>query len=622
MRTIFSATLLAWLSLSGTCESFAQEDRAAAQKPAPAGPRTIPVFDLAGPVTEKPVGDDFPFSFGGSTGESLKSLTDRLEKVSEDDKVPAIVILPGNLSIGRAQAQELRRALDQVRASGRQIHVHADTLTTGQLVLLSGASDLSMVPTGYMFITGVYGEQLFLRGLLDSIGVVPDYFTCGDYKSAGETFMRRKPSDESAEMSKWLFDGIYGEMIRSIAAGRGVEPSVAESWIDQGVFTAETAGDAGIIDAIEHRQDFEARLRQLYGDDLKFDRRYGRKKSAEIDLSSPFGILNFYAELLSPPTSRRSTKPGVGIVYLEGSIMPGDSGGNPLLAGAGAFSNPIRKALDEAAEDDAIKAVVLRVNSPGGSAVASEIILDATRRVASKKPFVVSMGDVAASGGYYVACGSDTIFVDESTITGSIGVVVGKFSTTGMWEKLGITWSPIQRGRNAALLSSADVFSKSEREAMEGYMNEVYDIFKRHVVAARGDRLKKDIDELAGGRVYTGQQAIELGLADSIGGLSDAVEFAAAQAELKEGYDVRIIPRPKNFMELLMSDLTGSKDDSGHLSLPAQFADSQSLVDSVLPLLRSVDPDRANALKQALCQMMILQRERVSLTMPVLNLAP
>ena len=584
-------------------------------------PATIPVFTLSGPVTEKPVADDFPFTFG-ATGESLKSLTDRLLKVRGDEDVPAVVVLVGDLMAGRAQLQELQRVLGQIEASGRKVHVHCDTLTTGQLSLLAGASDISMVPTGYMFITGIYGEQLFLRGLLDKIGVVPDYFTCGDYKSAGETFMLTEPSVESREMSKWLYDSIYSELVRQIAEGRNVKPDVAEGWIDQGVFTAETAIEAGIIDAVETRHQFETRLKDAYGQGLKFDRQYGKKKSAEIDLSSPFGVLNFYAELLSPPSNRNSTKPGVGIVYLEGPIMPGNSGGNPFLMDAAAFSDPIRKALDKAAEDDAIKAVVFRVNSPGGSAVASEIILNATKRVATKKPIVVSMGDVAASGGYYVACGSDTIFVDESTITGSIGVVVGKFATTGMWDKLGITWSPIQRGENAALLSSADVFSDSERSAMQSYMDQVYGVFKGHVVAARGDRLKKDIDELAGGRVYTGSQAIELGLADHIGGLREAVRFAAEQAELGEDYEVRIVPRPKNFMELLMSDLTGPKDESGHLALPSQFAESQTLVDTVMPLLQSVDPHRAASLKQAILQMLILQRERVSLTMPIMNLAP
>ncbi len=583
----------------------------------------IPVFELSGPVTEKAVADDFPFSFG-AMGESLKSLTDRLSKVIDDEDVPAIVLFADSAQVGRAQQQELRRVLAAIRAAGKQIHVHSELFTTGEFVLMSGASEISMVPTGYMFITGLYGEQMFLRGLLDKVGVTPDYFTCGDFKTAAEMFMRKEPSAQSKEMSDWLYGGIFDELITDVAEGRGVEKVVVKGWIDEGVFTAERAVEKGIIDVVEHRQDFEDRLKKLYGDDLKFDRKYGKKKGTEIDLSSPFGILNFYAELLSPPSTKASTKPGVAIVYLEGSILPGSSQGNPFLADAAAFSDSIRKALDEAANDEAVKAVVFRVNSPGGSAVASEIILNATRRVAARKPFVVSMGDVAGSGGYYVACGANTIFVDPSTITGSIGVVAGKFATTGLWDKVGINWSPIAHGRNAAILSSSDVFSDSERLAMQSYMDEVYEVFKGHVVKARGDRLKKDIDELAGGRVYTGRQAIELGLADEFGGLADAVAFAAKEASLEEGYDVRIVPRPKNFMEALMSDLSGPKDDGRHLQmgLPGGFAQSQPLIDTVLPLLNGIDPQRMSAIKQALLQMSILQKEHVSLMMPVMSFAP
>lgn len=618
--TATAAFLLNFAALPA--DETATKDAPERDKPAAAkktGKAVIPVFRLTG-ISEKPVAEDMPFSFGGSTPESLHSLLTRLEKVASDDKVPAMVLELSNAGLGRAQLEEVVRAIKKIEAADKKVHVHTDIFTTGQLALLGNASELSMVPTGYMFITGMYGEQIFLRGMLDKIGVVPDYFTCGDYKSAGEMFMRTSPSENAAAMSKWLYDGLYDNMVETIAEGRGVSVKTATEWIDEGVFTAERAVKKGIIDVVEHHQGFEDRLKKLYGDDLKFDRRYGKKSGSQIDLSSPFGVMNFYAELLAPSTPRKSTKPGVGIVYLEGAIMPGSSGGNPFLADSAAFADTIRKALDEAAEDDAIKAVVFRINSPGGSAVASEVILNATKRVAAKKPFVVSMGDVAASGGYYVACGTDTILAEESTITGSIGVVVGKFATTAMWDKLGISFTPIERGKNAGMLSSAAVFSDSERAAMRSYMDEVYEVFKGHVTGARGDRLKKPIDDLAGGRVYTGQQALELGLVDRIGGLHDAVVLAAEKADLKPGYDTRIVPRPKNFMEMLMSDLAGPKDDGKHLSLGQTEATVPPVLQMALPLLQNIDPSRVTAIKQALLQLTILQHEKASLTMPILSL--
>ena len=226
--------------------------------------------------------------------------------------------------------------------------------------------------------------------------------------------------------------------------------------------------------------------------------------------------------------------------------------------GGVAYSTPIRKALDKAAEDDTVKAVVLRVDSPGGSAVASEIILNATKRVAAKKPLIVSMGNVAGSGGYYVACGTKTIFADASTITGSIGVVGGKLATNGMWDKIGVTWKPTKRGANAGMLSSGDMFTDEQRALLQGWMDEIYDVFKGHVVAIRGDKLKKDIDELAGGRVFTGQQALELGLVDQIGGLSDAI---ALRRQRSQAGRVRCASDSSNeeLHRILMEDLAGRR---------------------------------------------------------------
>lgn len=615
----------ALLSLNVLAVGQADEGTATAtKKKTPAssakGKATIPVFRMSGAITEKPKADDNPFNFGGATGESLHSLLQRLEKVKDDANVPAVVLQPELLMLGRAQLEEVTRVMQQLRDAGKKIHVHGDTFTTGQFAFISGASEISMVPTGYLFITGMYGEQLFVKGLLDKLGVQPDYFTCGDFKSAAEMFMRTEPSKESAEMSKWLYDGLYDSLLDTIAKGRGVDRKKAMEWIDTGVYTAEDAIQAGVIDVVEHHHAFEARLRETYGDDLKFEHSYGKSSGKQMDLSSPFGILNFYAELLAPSKPRRSTKPGVAIVYLEGSIMPGSGGGNPLLAESAAFANVIRKALDEAAEDDAIKAVVFRVDSPGGSAVASEVILNAAKRVAARKPLIVSMGNVAASGGYYVACGTDTILAEESTITGSIGVVAGKFATTEMWNKLGITFSPIQRGKNSAILSSAKVFSDSERAALQSYMDATYDVFRGHVQAARGDKLKKPLDELAGGRVYTGAQALELGLVDQIGGLHDAVALAAKNAELDAGYDVRVVPRPKGFMEMLMEDMSGAPKDGRtlQLNLPGTVGHS-NILQTALPLLQGVDPARVDAIRHALLQLLVLQQEGIALTMPPIS---
>ena len=282
--------------------------------------------------------------------------------------------------------------------------------------------------------------------------------------------------------------------------------------------------------------------------------------------------MQFWATLLEGGKKKPSGKDVIGIVYVDGPILPGKPQSSPFGGESeGVYSTPLRKALDKIADDKDVKAVVLRVNSPGGSAVASEIILNATKGVKAKKPFVVSMGGVAGSGGYYVSMGADTIYADAATITASIGVVGGKFATTTMWNKIGIDWDSSRRGANAALLSSDHVFTDAERKKMQSWMNDIYGVFKGHVVAARGKKLKKPIDELAAGRVFTGQQALELGLIDKIGGLEDAVRDVARQAKLKD-FEVRVYPQPKNFMEVLIEDLSDGDRDPNHLTLPASLA--------------------------------------------------
>ena len=266
--------------------------------------------------------------------------------------------------------------------------------------------------------------------------------------------------------------------------------------------------------------------------------------------------------------------------------------------------------------------MVLRVNSPGGSAVASEIILNAAERLKAKKPLVVSMGSVAASGGYYVSMGADTIFADAATITASIGVLGGKFATTDMWNKIGVTWDSNRRGANAGVMSSDAVFTDEQRKKMQSWMDDVYGVFKGHVVASRGAKLKKPIDELAAGRVFTGQQALELGLVDKIGTLEDAIHDAAKRAKLAH-YDVRVYPEPKNFMEVLVEELSGGDQDPNHLGLSTSGLASpqaSSILQLALPYLKGLDQQRLETVEAALRRLDLLQQERAVLMMPEISI--
>jgi protease IV len=585
------------------------------------GKATVAVFRLHGEVTETP--GEVGLLFGSEHGIALKDLVARIKKAADDEAIKGVVLSLDGARLSTSQSEEVRQALSRLRDKGKKFFAHADELSMADYALLSGADRLSVVPTGDVWLTGLYGESPYLRGLLDKLGVQPDFLTCGDYKSAAEMFMREGPSPQAEEMENWLLDGIFRTQLKLIARGRHVDVEKVKSWVDEGPYSAVKAKQAGLIDAVEQKEDFEATLKAELGDKIKFNHKYGQKSQPDLDLSSPFAALNIWAELLGGAKKKKTYKNSVAIVYVEGEITLGDDSfsfsplGEP---GKTAASSPLRKALDKAAEDDTIKAVVLRIDSPGGSATASEIILNATKRVKAKKSFVVSMGSVAGSGGYYVACGADTIYADESTITGSIGVVGGKLATTDLWKKVGVKWKGYQRGANASILSSMQVFTPEQRKRMQSWMDEIYDVFKGHVSEARGNKLKKSIDDLAGGRVYTGQQALELGLVDRIGTLDDAIRFAADEAKLKD-YEIRVVPETKNFLEQLLEEAEGPKEDSHHVSL-AGAGQHDTLLRTALPYLDSLDPKRVRTVLRALRQLETLRAEGAVLMMPEIVFGP
>lgn len=583
--------------------------QAAEEKNSAPPPGTVAVFELHGHVSDKPPVED-PL-LGNLGAESLQDLISRLNKAAKDDKVVAVVLVLDGATLETAQVEELREAIQDVKAA-KPVYAHADSLTTGQFLLLSAASRVSMAPTGDAWITGLFGEELYLRGLLDMLGVQPEFLTCGDYKSAAEMFMRKSASPAAAEMKNWLFDSLYDSTQQMIAQSRNVAPEQVRQWLDQGLFSAESAREAALIDAVESREQLLAFIKQQHGATLKLDKRYAKKTGPQIDLENPFAMMQLWAQLLGGTKPAKSTKNAIAVVHIDGPIMLGKS--EPSLFGTSeaAYSEEIRKTLDKVADDPRIRAVVLRINSPGGSATASEIMLQAVQNVKTQKPVIVSMGHVAASGGYYVSCRGDRIFADATTITGSIGVVAGKLATDQMWQKIGVNFDSVQRGKRAGLMHSPKPWSDDDKREIQHWMDHVYGVFKQHVTEGRKEKLAKPIDDIAGGRVYTGAQALKLGLVDEIGTLNDAVLYAAKQVNL-EDYEIRTFPKQPNFMEQLLIDLgEPKKEDDKRISA--------GLWSAVLPLLQAVEPERVRMVQQALKQLDFLQQERVMLTAPVLRI--
>ena len=570
-------------------------------------------FHLSGALSESPMPDAFGLLAAEMT--SLRTLVARIDEASADKNVKAVVLTYGGMSFGFGQLEEIRAAIGRLKAAGKTVYVHAEAMSTSVYSLLCAGDYLSVAPQSSLWLTGMYGESLYVKGLLDKINVQTDFMHMGDYKSAAEMLTRTGPSAPAEENVNWLLDGLYGSVVDMIAASRGKTPAQVRDLIDHGPYLAEEALEKGLIDAVQTREAFLAHIKADMAEPAKIDNRYGREKRAQVNLTSPLAFFTILSELFKP--SPTAGKDCVALIYVEGAIMPGYGQSGLFGSSAAAFSGDIRKALETAAQDDSVKAVVMRVDSPGGSAEASEVILNATRQVRADKPFIVSMGDVAGSGGYYISCGADTIFADEATITASIGVVGGKLVTQSMWDALGINWVGYKRGANSDMLSSAAPFNESQRKVLERYMQKVYDVFKGHVAEGRANKLRKPLDEMSGGRVYTGKQALELGLVDRIGGLKQAIEYAADKASLTD-YDIRVIPRPTDFVTMLMEELSGEGQRPTDIALPdatSLLAGHPGLM-TAFDLLRKTEPQRARALYQALQRIELIRREGVIMMMP------
>ena len=571
---------------------------------------------LTGLLTETPTLDTL--GLNGEKITSLKELVARFDQARTDDQITGVIVTTDRFALGAGQGEEIYRALGSLHRSGKSVYVHVDRLDTLSYALFSSATHLSIVPTADVWLTGFYSESIYLKGLLDKLGVQADILHMGDYKAAGEIFTRTQPSQEAEKNMQWLFDGLYGNVVDRISESRGLSLEQTRRIIDGGPYNDSEALTLKLVDSVQYRDAFLSEVKSTYDDKVIVKNHYGDDGALQVDMSNPFAFFSLFSSMMAG--SAKTYKDSVAVVYVEGMILPGF--GRPSLFGSdqNAYSGDIRKALEKAREDPSVKAVVLRVDSPGGSALASEIILHACEKVKENKPLIVSMGNLAASGGYYVACRADHIWADPSTLTASIGVVGGKLVTTGMWDKLGVNWVPYKRGKNADLLNSSSMFDEQQKAKMTKWMEEVYGVFKSHVVAGRGAKLTKGIDELAGGRVYTGQQALDLGLVDDLGGLTDAIAHAATQADLTE-YEVRVIPEPVDFMTLLMEDLMGSsgRESPTDVTLfrkPVTLAPPLTKGGEFFHLLRRFEPHRARSFFQTMKRIELMRSEKVLLVMP------
>lgn len=610
MRTKFVTKLMCMLALAGLAMPTAAS---AAEK--------IAIFKIKGSLTEQPDQTGMTAFMGSSAPTNLFELLNTLKEARTDANLSAVIFEIEEAGLGFAQIQELRTQFEALRAADKDVYVYCETLHPGTLLLGSAASKLVLMPRGEVEFAGMYSEGLYFKNMLDKIGVQADILHCGDYKSAGEPFYLTGPSKEAEEQTNKLIDSIFEQIVALIAKSRKLEPEAVHGLMDKAILSAQDALDAKLVDKLAYKEQFVADLKKQYGKDVKFTRKYGKKKGPEIDPDNPFSMFKVFSELMKGESD--SGKPSIAVVYVDGPISSGES--EPSLFGGsdGARSETVRKAIDAAAKDNSVKALLLRVDSPGGSAIASEVICEATKRFKnSGRPFIVSMGNVAGSGGYYVATMADAIFCQPGSITGSIGVVGGKLVTKGLWDWVGVTGHEYKRGKHADVMNSNRKFTDAEREIIKGLMDRVYGEFKDRVVEGRGKKIKGDLEPLAGGRVYTGKQALDIGLIDQLGGFSDAIKYTADQAQLGSKYELKVFPRPKTLGDILSEVFGGKEDKDDMVSVKAgcmrpggRFA-SMPTIATAIEAATAIDPVKAQAIKNFLIQLELLQREGVLLVSP------
>lgn len=609
MRTKFVTKAVCVLTLAG----LAMPAAALAEE-------KIPIFRIKGALTEQPDQSGISAFMGAAAPTNLFDLLNTLKDARTDENVAAVIFEIEEAALGFAQIQELRTQFEALRAADKDVYVYCETLHPGTLLLGSAASKLVLMPRGEVEFAGMYGEALYFKNMLDKIGVQADILHCGDFKSAGEPFYLTGPSEPAKEQQNKLFDSIFEQMIALIAKSRKLEPEAVHGLMDKAILSAQEALDAKLVDKLAYKEQFISDLKKQYGKEVKFTRKYGKKKGPEIDMDNPFSMFKVFSDLMKG--EKDSGKPSIAVVYVDGPISGGEAEPSLFGMGEGAHSETVRKAIDAAAKDDSVKALLLRVDSPGGSAIASEVICEATKRFKnSGRPFVVSMGNVAGSGGYYVATLADTIFCQPASITGSIGVVGGKLVTKGLWDWVGVTGHEYKRGKHADVMNTNRKFTDAERAIIMGMMDRVYGEFKDRVMEGRGKKIKGDLEPLAGGRVYTGKQALDIGLIDQLGGFSDAIKYTADQAQLGSKYELKVFPRPKTLGDIL-SEVFGGKEDKDDVSVSAtrmrlgsRFG-SLPTIAAAVEAASAIDPVKAQAIKNFLIQLELLQREGVLLVSP------
>jgi protease-4 len=533
---------IAVLSLVGVAVTVA---KLGGTKPALAGAIVL-TADLNGGLTDGP-GEDALSRVLFGTKTTLRDFVEALDRAGDDPRVKSLYLRLGDDSLGLAKAQEVRDAIRAFRQKGKFVVAFADTFGelgpgTRPYYLATACNEIWLQPLGAVGLTGLRSEAPFFRGLFDRLGIKADFAHRREYKSATNSLTETAMTPPEREEVEALLVSMRGQIDRGIAADRKLTVAQVAELVDRAPLSDAEAKAGGLIDRIGYSDEALARARA-----------HGGPGAQLISLSR-------YLERAGRP---HQSGPTIALIYATGLITRDGGTTNPLLETTTIGADKLVKALREARRAGDVQAIVLRIDSPGGSAVASETIWREVQQArAGGKPVIVSMGDTAASGGYYIAAPANKIVAEPATLTGSIGVLAGKLVIGGLLQKLGITTDSVQRGANAGMFSEVDDFTPEGRDRLEAFLDVTYRGFKEHVAAGR--HMSADaVETAARGRVWSGEDAKERGLVDELGGYAVALRLAkeAAHIPAEGSFKLAVYPREKNVAEVIADRLLGREPD-------------------------------------------------------------
>ena len=555
---------------------------------------SVLVVDIGGPLPEQPMAEA-PMPGLGRRYTSVMEIDSALRKAAIDDRVDRLLIRPYAMAGGFGKTQELRSIILRFKeeSEGKPVTCWMEAGANREYYLATACDEIYMAPEGFLLVNGLHLGVTFYKGTLDKVGVEAEFTRAGRYKSAIEPMTSEQMSPAFRYMMEELADSLYDDMVEAIAEARGLTPTQVEAIIDDPPFTAAGAVRAGLVDGLFYRDQLMDHLAGeevepispdlpavagllTVGDDddsapfvdrpAPLPRTLDAAVAADDDDSAGATSPRVAAADDEPEIERISMEeyrmvrpsslglgkgPKVAVLYAEGQIMSGSSSPGGALGGATMGSDTITRALRRIQDDDSVEALVIRVDSPGGSGLASDVIWREVERVKERIPVVVSMGNYAASGGYYIAMGADAIVAQPGTLTGSIGVFAGKYNLGGLYDKVGLKTESIKRGEMSDLFAADRSLGEDGQAKLSEFVDEFYAGFITKVADGRHTEALA-VHELAQGWVWTGQQAYEVGLVDELGGFRTALKLAKEKAGIEGEARLAIYPRQPTFWEQLL----------------------------------------------------------------------